>query len=248
MSEQQPSRDEGFWAKPVSELKVGHEMPADAINLNVEGKRLAAMSGGFGKMWQKTYKIDLPGTSASPEDVVRAWKENFASFWPKAAKFYGPMTSLSPGDVAVLNLKVGGGAKLSTGIFVLYADDTSFSFINPEGHMFAGMITFSATAPEGVTRAQVQALIRAGDPLYEMGMPVMHRKEDKFWTGTLQNLAAHFGVKGKASIEKVCVDNKRQWSEWRNLRKNAGVRTALHSAGAPFRALAKPFKRRPATD
>ena len=27
---------------------------------------------------------------------------------------------------------------------VIYADDESFSFMTPQGHMFAGMITFSA--------------------------------------------------------------------------------------------------------
>jgi len=238
------SRDAAFWAKPISELKLGHDIPAEAINLNVEGKRIAGMTGGFGKMWQKTYKVQLAGTSVSPTDVVKAWKENFARFWPKAGRFYGPLTSISPGDVALLNLSVGGPAKLSTGIFVLYADDTSFSFVNPEGHMFAGMITFSSGTEGDTTVAQVQALIRAGDPLYEMGMPMIHRKEDKFWTKTLENLAAHFGVSAKSDVQKVLVDRKRQWDQWRNVRKNAGIRTALHMVGAPFRAIAKPFKRK----
>ncbi len=238
------SRDAEFWAKPISELRLGHELPAEAINLNVEGKRLAAMTGGFGKMWQKTYKVKLEGTSVGPADVVKAWKENFARFWPKAGRFYGPLTGISPGDVALLNLSVGGPAKLSTGIFVLYADETSFSFVNPEGHMFAGMITFSSAAEQGTTVAQVQALIRAGDPLYEIGMPVAHRKEDKFWAKTLENLAAHFGVSAKTEKQKVLVDRKRQWDQWRNVRKNALIRTTLHTFGAPFRAMAKPFKRK----
>jgi hypothetical protein len=33
---------------------------------------------------------------------------------------------------------VGGGMKLSTGVFVLYADEDSFTFMTPQGHMFAG--------------------------------------------------------------------------------------------------------------
>lgn len=242
--EQPKGRDEEFWAKPVSELSVSHELPADAINLNVEGKRLAAMTGGFGKMWQKTYRIAI-GSNVTPEQVVTEWKQNFATFWPKAGRFYGPLTAISPGDVALLNLKVGGPAKLSTGIFVLYADDVSFSFVNPEGHMFVGMITFSASAQEGATSAQVQALIRAGDPLYELMMPIaIHRQEDKFWKGTLENLARHFGVDTKADMSRTVVDRKRQWSHWKNIKINAAMRTMLHSLGAPFRALAKPFKRR----
>jgi hypothetical protein len=238
------SRDAEFWAKTPGELKISHDLPADAINVNVEGKRLAAMTGGFGKMWQKTYRIALQGAEITPEKVVKAWREAFSSFWPKGGKFYGPLTSLAPGDVALLNLSVGGPAKLSTGIFVLYADDVSFSFVNPEGHMFVGMITFSAFDKDGITNAQVQALIRAGDPMYEAMMPlVLHRKEDAFWKGTLRNVGKHFGVDAEPEMAKVLVDRKRQWSQWKNLKSNAAVRTILYSLGTPFRALAKPFRK-----
>ena len=239
MTEQQKQpRDAESWAKPVSELSVSHELPPEAINLNVEGKRLAAMTGGFGKMWQKTYRIPLEGTSVTPEEVVAAWRKDFRSFWPKKGRFYGPITEISPGDVALLNLSVGGPAKLSTGIFVLYADDVSFSFVNPEGHIFVGMITFSADRKDGLTYAQVQALIRAGDPLYELMMPIaVHRNEDRFWKQTLENLAKHFGSSGKAELTRVCVDRKRQWSQWRNIRSNAAIRTMVHSLGTPVRAM-----------
>jgi hypothetical protein len=242
-TEQPTPRDAEFWAKPVSELRIAHELPSEAINVNVEGKRLAAMTGGFGKMWQKTYRIALEGAEVTPEKVVKAWRGAFSSFWPKAGKFYGPLTEISPGDVALLNLSVGGPAKLSTGIFVLYADDVSFSFVNPEGHMFVGMITFSAFAKDGVTNAQVQALIRAGDPMYEAMMPVLHRKEDAFWKGTLRNVGKHFGVDAEPEMAKVLVDRKRQWSHWKNLKSNAAVRTIAYSLGTPFRAIAKPFRK-----
>ena len=48
--------------------------------------------------------------------------------------------------------------RLSTGVRVIYADDESFSFMTPQGHMFAGMITFSAFDDDGVTVIQIQAL------------------------------------------------------------------------------------------
>lgn len=240
MSEQ--SRDAEFWAKPVDELRLGHEVPGEAINLNVDGKRLAGMNTGFGKMWQKTYRVEV-GPAVTPAQVVAEWKQHFGSFWPKAGRYFGPLTSISPGDVALLNLKLGGPAKLSTGVFVLYADDVSFSFLTPEGHIFAGMITFSAHERAGSTVAQVQALIRASDPLYEAMMPVaVHRREDAFWKGTLSNLAAHLGAEAsRPELERVCVDRKRQWAQWRNIRNNAAIRTLLHSLGAPVRAL----RRRP---
>jgi hypothetical protein len=241
--EEPTSRDSAFWAKPVAELHLTHDLPAEALNLNVEGKRLASMAGGFGKMWQKTYNVRLEGAHVCPTDDVKSWKENFATYWPKAGRFYGPLTSISPGDVALLNLSIGGPAKLSTGIFVIYADDESFSFVNPEGHMFAGMITFSASSVDNVTVAQVQALIRAGDPFYEMMMPVIHRKEDHFWKGTLQNLAKSFGTDAKAEMSRTLIDRKRQWSQWRNIRSNSAIRTLLHTLNTPFRAIASPFKR-----
>ena len=33
---------------------------------------------------------------------------------------------------------------LSTGVLVLYADDESFTLMTPQGHVFAGWITFSS--------------------------------------------------------------------------------------------------------
>ena len=30
---------------------------------------------GFGKMWQKTYRIRLEGAGVTPADVIQAWKD-----------------------------------------------------------------------------------------------------------------------------------------------------------------------------
>ena len=38
-----------------------------------------------------------------------------------------------------------GKMKLSTGVMVLNADEESFTLMTPQGQMFAGWITFSAT-------------------------------------------------------------------------------------------------------
>jgi hypothetical protein len=114
---------------------------------------------------------------------------------------------------------------------VIYADDESFSFMTPQGHIFSGMITFSAFQEDGVTVAQIQALIRASDPLYEAGcrVGVIHKREDEFWHGTLKNLAARFDVDGKVLQAVTCVDNKVQWSEAKNIWYNAAIRTALYT-------------------
>lgn len=236
------ARDEQYWAKQVSKLKVG-EVPADALNRNVEGKRVVGPIQGFGKMWQKTYRVRLAGAGVTPTEVVSTWKENFSSFWPERNWFYGPLTGIAPGEVAVLNLTMPGRLKLSTGILVLYADEESFTFMTPQGHMFAGWITFSAFERDGDTWAQVQILMRAQDPLTEVGLMLGgHRQEDRFWERTLEALARHFGVEGEGETQVACVDARRQWRRAGNVWHSATIRSGIYAMGAPMRAARRPFR------
>jgi hypothetical protein len=223
-------RDTEYWARPVSGLHLSHELPPEARNLNVEDKRIAGLLGGFGKMWRKTYRIELNGAEVDPAEVIRVWKANFGSFWPRGMRFYAPLGSVSPGDVALINSAGPGRLRFATGVFVLYADDESFSYIAPEGHFFNGMITFSSYRSDDVITVQAQALIRAQDPLYDLFMGLGgHRFEDRVWKRTLRNIAAHFGVDGKATAQWECIDRKRQWSEWRNIRGNAVLRSLANA-------------------
>ena len=237
------TRDAGFWAAPVSELKVG-ELPPEALNRNVEGRRPHSPIQGFGKLWQKTYKTTI-GDKITPQEVIATWKQKFPSFWPPGNFYYGPITGIAPGDVAVLNMSMPARLKLSTGVLVLYADDESFTLMSPEGHMFAGWITFSAFEDVDGTTAQAQVLIRASDPIYELGFALGgSRKEDRFWFDTLRNLAAHFGnPEAEVDTQAICVDKKRQWKNAKNVTKNSAVRSGLYGMGAPFRWMAKPFRR-----
>ena len=229
--------DTPYWATGASRLHVNHA-PAGAINLNVEGRMLAGPIQGFGKMWQKTYRVRLDGASVAPVEVISTWKRRFREFWPPGNRFYAPLTGIAPGEVALLNLTMPGRQKLSTGVLVLYADDESFTLMTPEGHMLAGWITFSAYDDAGTTVAQAQILIRASDPVYEIGLTVFgHRQEDRFWTHTLTQLAAHFDVQGQPETTTVCIDRRRQWRRAGNVRHNAAIRTGLHTAMTPLRWL-----------
>lgn len=222
-------RQEGTWAKPVSTLTVT-EAPEGAPNL-VEGKRLLSPVQGFGKMWQKTYKARLTGVEMTPQQVIAAWRDDFPSFWPKGNDFYPPLTGLEPGEVALIKAAGPGGMKLKTGVMVIYADDESFTLMTPEGHMFAGWITFSSTLePDGVVAAQSHVLMRAQDPISEMGLTMGgHRMENRFWEQTLANLAAHLGSeRPEISTTTVCVDKKRQWSQAKNVRHSVAIRSTLH--------------------
>ena len=104
--------------------------------------------------------------------------------------------------------------------------------------MFAGMITFSAVKEGSDTVAQIQALVRAGDPMYELMFRVGlgHKMEDDFWMQTLRNLAAHFQAAGsQPEMRRIIVDPRIQWSEARNIWQNAAIRTTFYTLAAPLR-------------
>lgn len=215
------------WARPVDRLHVAG-VPEEALNLNVEGRQLTGPLRGFGQMWQKTYRVRLEGIDVSPEKVIAEWKANFPKFWPAGNAFYGPLTGIAPGEVAVLNLSMPGRVPLSTGVMVIYADEESFTFMTPQGHMLAAWITFSAYEEEGVTVAQAQALLRATDPLSEIGLRLFgHKREDAFWRHTLRQLAVHFGLQTEVEQQLVCVDTRLQWSQAGNIWHSAALRTPL---------------------
>jgi hypothetical protein len=126
---------------------------------------------------------------------------------------------------------------------VVYADDLSFTFMTPEGHMFAGMITFSAYRDQN-TIAQVQALVRASDPMYELTFRLGfgHKMEDEFWQQTLRNLAAHFkGAEGEPQMTRIIVDPRLQWKKAQNIWQNAAIRTTFYTLAAPVRWMQSRF-------
>jgi hypothetical protein len=235
-----PRSSDANWSQPVERLVLG-QVPHEAINLNVTGKRPSGPLQGFGQLWQKTYRVRLEGAAASPRDVVAVWKREFGSFWPAGARFYAPFAEIAPGEVGLINQDVGGRQVLSTGVLVIYADDESFTFMTPEGHVFAAMITFSADREGDATAAQVQSLMRASDPLYEaMLLAGGHDRENAHWQATLSNLAARFDAAGSPTVRQVCIDRHRQWRHASNIRHNAAIRSGLWSMTHPARMLRRP--------
>jgi hypothetical protein len=225
-------RDAGNWAPQTDAARVS-TVPKGARNLNVEGKQAVGPLQGFGPMWQKTYRVRLKGIDIRPEEVIKVWKENFSQFWPAGNHFYAPLTGIAPGEVALINSSLPGGMPLSTGVMVLYADEESFTLMTTQGHPFSGWVTFSARAEE-CTVAQAQVLMRANDPLYEIGMRLGgHRQEDKIWQWTLLSLARHFGVDAEVETDCRCVERKIQWSRAKNIWHNAGVRSTMYLIASP---------------
>lgn len=213
------------------------DTPPEAINLNVGGRELAGPERGFGQLWRKRYRVRLVGAAATPEEVIHRWRARFADYWPEGSDFYGSRPRIEAGEVAVINLEGPAGAPLATGVAVVRADDRSFTFITPQGHIFAGAITFSAyTADDdrrlpGVTVAQVESIIRAGDPLFEIGarLGVIYRREDEFWQQTLTRLAADFVARGQpVQIESTLLDRHVRWRAAGNVWHNSAIRTTLY--------------------
>jgi len=230
---EQPARDAANWAEHGTHLHVT-AAPKGAINLNVDGRDVVGPLQGFGRMWQKTYSVHLSGLDLTPAQVIAVWKEHFPEFWPKGNRFYVPLTGITPGEVALLNLKTG-GMPLSTGVLVLYADDDSFTLMTPQGHMFAGWITFSAYQNGNDLVAQAQVLMRANDPVYELALGFGgHQQEDKFWEHTLSAVAAYFHVNTPVTVETLCVDKRRQWRYTKNVWHNAVIRTVVSTPARWF--------------
>src|SRR4029077_15774256 len=230
------SRDDRNWAKPVKTLEAGDR--AGAINANVHGRRLNAANGGFGRLFQKTFSVQV-GSDVTPQALIETWKTRFGDFWPKGQRMFLPPTVLAPGEVGLINASMPGAPTMATGVLVIYADDVSFSFMSPEGHPFAGPLTFSAHTDEyGFTVAQVQELTRASDPFWELAMmvPVMgERMQNDIWRKTLANLATHFGSPDATVHAKIAVvDSRRQWRNAKNIWQNAAIRSGL---SAPARLL-----------
>jgi hypothetical protein len=241
-AEEIPRGREGNWALPVKVLKSS-QIQAD-INLNVDGKEIAGPLRGFGQLWKKTYTIPLHEVEVSPQEVIRIWKEHFGSFWPNHSHFYGSPASIEAGEVAVLNLPgpgginyPGGKSMLSTGVLVIYVDEVSFSFMTPYGHIFAGMVTFSAHEDEDATVAQVELFVRASDPLYEIGarLGMVHKMEDDHWHFVLKKVAERFGVKQNVTQQTLLLDPRLQWSLAGNVRHNAVIHTGVYLALSPLR-------------
>ena len=216
----------------ISPLKVPRT-PTGALNLNVDGRHVLDPLQGFGQLWQKTFRIQLEGQRLTAGKVVKTWKECFSTFWPTWDHFYTPSRGIAPGEVILLNMVIPGdlpiGLPISTGVVVLCADEQSFTFMTPQGHMFAGWITFSASEEKGAVLAQIQVIVRASDPLYELGFRLgANTLENLFWQHTLTALAAHFGVHEPIQTQIVCIDPKVQWSQFWNIWQNAAIRTLMY--------------------
>ena len=248
MTQNQP-RDTGNWAQPVDKLKVS-DVPVGAINLNVDGHHVQNPLQGFGQLVQKTYRVRLDGVNMTPDQVMQLWKENFPKFQPPENHFYPSLQGIQPGSIILIDGKVPplpgmpSIMPVAAGVMILYADETSFAVMTPEGFPEAGWNTFGTFQNEQGLFAQVQPMVRASDPLYELFYRFFgsSQQQDKTWTYVLTSLATYLGAPANIESQKQVIDPKIQWSKWSNIFKNAAFWTVIYILLTPLRWIGKLFK------
>jgi len=225
-------RDVANWAQQAATLQVT-SAPTGALKLSGAGHKVLSPLHGFGQLWQKVYQARLPDATVHPRDIIRVWKENFPQFWSKGNRWYAPVTGIVPAAVVPLSFGLPGGVEL----FVRFVGDESFTFMTPQGHLLASRITCSAFMENECTVIQLHLLLRATDPLYEMGtrlhvIPVM---EHTFWRQTLSALLAHFNMDAPVRISATCLDPQLHWSLFWNSWQHAATGTVVDRLLAPVR-------------
>jgi len=196
---------------------------------NVAGRAIATPMEGFGELWHKVYQLRLAGLALRPEAAAGTLHEHLGELWPPGNRLrvVGEGGGLVPGAVGHIQLRLPGGAPLSTGVRVLHRSPTSLTFVTLVGHMEAGWITFGAHDGGGSTVVRVESLARTGDPFYEIGFRLFgHGQQEGFWRHTLTALAKRLGVAPHIQVVRTCVDATRHWDGARNLAANAALRTS----------------------
>jgi len=217
------------WARNVEHISIGG-VPEEAMNVNVDGRKVTSPVTGFGRLWDKRYRFQIENKAIEPQKIVSVWRSEFPDFWPKGNRLYAAGGApIAPGTATLLNLRIGGLLTLATGVMVIYADENAFCFATVQGHMLSGWITFSSFYEDHQTIIQVHPLFRAADPLMELGFRLgAARQEDQFWRQTLRNLATRLGVEGRIEQKNALVDRRVQWSAMGNIRYCGAVLSALY--------------------
>jgi len=230
----QREAEAGFWAAPISRIQVP-EMPKEAVNVNVGGRRVVGPVLGFGPLWEKTYEVSFDAAQVTPAAAIEALKERFPSFQPPENRFYASAGGIKPGEVVLINA-TSVGLPVYTGVVVSYADDECFTFMTPEGHPESGWVTFQAFAADGLTTCRIQGLARANDPVYEIAFRVHGSTvQERIWKHVLKSLNEYLGQNGPVKMRKVCVDGTFQWSQVGNIRHNAQIWSLLYLPLLPLR-------------
>ncbi len=247
-------RPRGEWARQADRLTV-ENAPEGVTTINVDGRQAIGALDGFGQLWKKRYTIRLPGVPMSASQVMDLWKQRFPEFQPPGNRFYPPKDGVAPGKVMLIDSPLPvvpplynrpGVVPMTSGVMILFTDDTSLGVMTPEGFPVAGWNNFSVYEDDdGTLVGQVLSYERATDPIYEFGFRVMGgaKRQEFIWKHVLTSLAAAVGITGQpVTVEPDLLDSRLQWKYAGRVFQNAGIRTTLYMLAAPIRWALSPFR------
>jgi hypothetical protein len=230
----------GVEARPVDQEQPGANAEPDRAPLgpppggpenreNVQDRPAAHQTTGFGQLWYKRLAVRfLPGEPAVA--VMESWKAHLQELWPESGTVFVPRRWFREGDLLGLDVAIG-PLTLSSGVVVFESSETALRLVPPEGHMFAGWVELSTRDCGAEVEASVTVEMRAGDPLYEVGLALGgHRREELFWAEMLRNLARRYGSRPPVHLLRRRVDAHRHWRYAANVRYNAMLNTWARKA------------------
>jgi len=212
---------EDYWAPAVKRITV-KDPPAPAVNLNMQ---------------------PLKNVDKSPEEMMTILKTHFPEFQPPENKSYPSVQGIQPGEYVLIDLRTPGGL-VSTGVIVLYSDDTAFTLVTPQGHPEAGWVSFNIFEDAGQMVARIRSFACTGDPFYECAFRINGSKfQENIWKHVLTSFGEYLGAEGTVEVTRECPVNNIQWPAIINLWYNAQFRTLLYIGLTPFRWLLSGIKK-----
>ncbi|UCC16837.1 MAG: anti-sigma factor antagonist [Dehalococcoidales bacterium] len=212
------------WAKKITRLRVT-EKPEEAMNQNVNNRRVLGPLQGFGSLWEKQYLLTVKTSTVKPGEIINTLKQHFTEFQPSINRFYPTTKGIAPGEIVLIDSRTPGGI-VSTGVLVLYADDNSFSLMTPQGHPEAGWVTFSAKQNKQSVEVKIRGIASASDPFFEMAFRIAGSKlQERIWTHVLSSLASYLEVDDNVTMKKNIIDSRLNWANAVNLWYNAQLRS-----------------------
>ena len=110
--------------RPLGSLRRDAEGADGIVHRNVEGRSWHEPPPGL----RQDVAENLQGASEdSPSEVVATWRERFPEISGFEEGFRVPSGGLAPAPSRCWGL---------SGVMVLYSDETSFTYMTPEGHPF----------------------------------------------------------------------------------------------------------------
>ncbi|TAL18649.1 hypothetical protein EPN96_00645 [bacterium] len=215
----------GEWLTGFGRVREA-ELPPGDPGLNVLGRNMQLPVNGYGNLMQKRYSLRLCKEGLALEEVATALRTRIGEFWPEGNLINFRETGITPGAVGTIRLTMPGKAPLATGVRVVHAGPSSFTFAPLEGHMAAGFINFSAFEEDGCQVIRICSLARTGDPVFDAGFRLFgHTYQEKFWKDTLTRAASAFRVPAEVTTAKECVDPSTIAAGWANTFRNAAILT-----------------------